>query len=131
MDLRRDALEILKETSRTFYIPISRLPLDLQAAVASAYLCMRAIDEIEDHPELANSVKAKLLRSISVSLQGAADGVIPDDFSLEFHSQAVLYFSVPLHREIPDRIVPVNFLRQNKSQESKRENLLQLASIAN
>lgn len=96
MDLRRDALEILKETSRTFYIPISRLPLELQAAVASAYLCMRAIDEIEDHPELENSVKAKLLRSISLSLQAAADGVIADDFSLEFHSQDILLPEVSL-----------------------------------
>ena len=46
MDLRREALEVLKETSRTFYIPISGLPPGLQEAVASAYLCMRAIDEI-------------------------------------------------------------------------------------
>ncbi len=38
MNLRKDALEILKATSRTFYIPISRLPSGLQEAVASAYL---------------------------------------------------------------------------------------------
>ena len=40
---------MLEETSRTFYIPISRLPGGLQQAVGSAYLCLRAIDEIEDH----------------------------------------------------------------------------------
>lgn len=74
MDLRRDALEILKETSRTFYIPISRLPKGLLEAVASAYLCMRAIDEIEDHPELDNLTKAKLLRHISQTLQAGVDG---------------------------------------------------------
>jgi len=90
MDLRRDALEILKETSRTFYIPINLLPLELQAAVASAYLCMRAIDEIEDHPDLDNPIKARLLRSISLSLQAAADGVIPDESSFEFHGKAIL-----------------------------------------
>ena len=38
MVLRRDALDLLKETSRTFYIPISRLPAGLLEAVASAYL---------------------------------------------------------------------------------------------
>ena len=54
MDLCADALDILKENSRTFYIPISRLPPGLQEAVASAYLCMRAIDETEDHPDLDN-----------------------------------------------------------------------------
>lgn len=80
MELRKDALEILKETSRTFYIPISRLPEGLQEAVASAYLCMRAIDEIEDHPDLDNSVKAKLLQNISLTLQAAVAGNPLDEF---------------------------------------------------
>lgn len=69
MDFRNRALETLKHTSRTFYIPIARLPGKLQDAVASAYLCMRAIDEIEDTPELDNQTKARLLRSISLRLQ--------------------------------------------------------------
>jgi len=75
MALREDALEILEETSRTFYIPISRLPLGLQEAVTSAYLCMRAIDEIEDNPRLDNPSKATLLRMISLKLQAAVDSV--------------------------------------------------------
>ncbi len=33
--------------------------------VGSAYLCMRAIDEIEDHPELEAGVKSRLLYAIS------------------------------------------------------------------
>jgi len=83
MDLYRDALNILKETSRTFYIPIVRLPIGLQEAVASAYLCFRAIDEIEDHQELDNPTKAKLLRAISSTLQEArVDGFSIDTFSL-------------------------------------------------
>ena len=82
MDLRRDALEVLKETSRTFYIPISGLPPGLQEAVASAYLCMRAIDEIEDHPGLDNPTKAKLLRTISLTLQAAVDGFAIDAFTV-------------------------------------------------
>ncbi|MGJ5631502.1 squalene/phytoene synthase family protein [Nostoc sp. CALU 1950] len=84
MNLRRDALQILKETSRTFYIPISLLPPGLQEAVASAYLCMRAIDEIEDHPELDNVTKAKLLRSISLTLQAGVDGFAVDAFFAGF-----------------------------------------------
>ena len=90
MDLCGDALEILKQTSRTFYIPISRLPLGLQEAVASAYLCMRAIDEIEDHPGLSNAIKVKLLQTISLSLQAAVDNRVPDDLSVALsteHSQ--------------------------------------------
>lgn len=73
MNLRTDALRVLKETSRTFYIPISRLPDELHDAVASAYLLMRAIDEIEDHETLDNASKARLLRQISLNCQ-AADG---------------------------------------------------------
>ena len=80
MDLCSDALNILKQTSRTFYIPISRLPLRLQEAVASAYLCLRAIDQIEDHPGLDNSVKAKLLQNISLKLQAGVDSNSFDDF---------------------------------------------------
>ncbi|MEH1927890.1 phytoene/squalene synthase family protein [Nostoc sp.] len=84
MNLRRDALQILKETSRTFFIPISLLPPGLQEAVASAYLCMRAIDEIEDHPELDNATKAKLLRAISLTLQTGVDGFAVDAFFAGF-----------------------------------------------
>lgn len=73
MNLRNRALETLKQTSRTFYIPIARLPEQLQDAVASAYLCMRAIDEIEDTPDLDNQTKALLLRSISLRLQEITD----------------------------------------------------------
>ena len=73
MNLRDRGLETLKQTSRTFYIPIARLPGELQDAVASAYLCMRAIDEIEDTPDLDNQTKAILLRSISLRLQEISD----------------------------------------------------------
>lgn len=66
-----NAFEILENTSRTFYIPISKLPADLMEAVASAYLCMRAIDEIEDHPELNWETKQRLLNMISHSIQAA------------------------------------------------------------
>lgn len=67
-DLMTDAMEMLAATSRTFYIPISGLVPGLKEAVASAYLCMRAIDEIEDHPEMAPDVKIKLLLGISKHL---------------------------------------------------------------
>ncbi|MFK2824609.1 phytoene/squalene synthase family protein [Bacillus sp. B190/17] len=63
--LQKDAIDVLKETSRTFFIPISQLAPGVQEAVASAYLCMRAIDEIEDHSELDQAAKSSLLYSIS------------------------------------------------------------------
>jgi farnesyl-diphosphate farnesyltransferase len=69
--LPQKALEALETTSRTFFVPISRLPAGLMEAVGSAYLCMRAIDEIEDHPTLDASTKQGLLRRISQALQSA------------------------------------------------------------
>jgi len=69
MTPRTDLLRVLKETSRTFYIPISRLPLKLQETIGSAYLCMRAIDEIEDHPSLDREAKTSILHKLSWSLQ--------------------------------------------------------------
>jgi farnesyl-diphosphate farnesyltransferase len=96
MDLLRDALKILQETSRTFHIPISRLPPGLQEAVASAYLCMRAIDEIEDHPQLDNPTKVKLLQAISLTLQAAVDGFSIDAFSTGFGEHQALLPEVTL-----------------------------------
>ncbi len=45
-NIKKTPLNILEQTSRTFYIPIVKLPPIAQEAVASAYLCLRAIDEI-------------------------------------------------------------------------------------
>lgn len=69
MSTGEHALDMLKRTSRTFSIPISYLPAGLQDAVMSGYLCLRAIDEVEDDPELDHRTKAKLLRGISRTLQ--------------------------------------------------------------
>lgn len=68
-NLHSDAIEMLKETSRTFFIPISLLTPGLKEAVASAYLCMRAIDEIEDHTELESTTKSDLLLAVSKILR--------------------------------------------------------------
>lgn len=61
----KDAMRVLKETSRTFYIPITFLEKELKHTVASAYLVLRAIDEIEDHEALSNDMKYNMLMQIS------------------------------------------------------------------
>lgn len=68
-ELQKDAMRVLKNTSRTFYIPITFLQNQLKIAVANAYLMMRAIDEIEDHETLENDVKHDLLKEISLLLK--------------------------------------------------------------
>ncbi|MGB3613596.1 MAG: phytoene/squalene synthase family protein [Elainellaceae cyanobacterium] len=96
MNSPKHALEVLKETSRTFYIPISRLPDGLLEAVASAYLLMRAIDEIEDHPQLANETKARLLRSLSLNFQGGTEQSTAADFVAGLQTDSPLLPEVSL-----------------------------------
>lgn len=71
--LYKEAMRVLKETSRTFYIPIKMLDLTLRKTVGSAYLCMRAIDEIEDHEKLDNDMIASILRQTSDLLKEPFD----------------------------------------------------------
>ncbi len=78
----KEAMEVLKVTSRTFYIPITFLKKDLKEAVAVAYLAMRAIDEIEDHEELPNDVKHDLLMETSHLL-------LEEDFNYEKYNALV------------------------------------------
>src|SRR5699024_3369245 len=66
-------MHMLKLTSRTFYIPIKLLKPTLRETVGSAYLCMRAIDEIEDHETLDIDVKQQLLNETSVLLKSDFD----------------------------------------------------------
>jgi farnesyl-diphosphate farnesyltransferase len=69
MASQSNLFDVLEQTSRTFYLPIVRLPEGLRDTVAAAYLCMRALDEIEDHPTLETSAKVVLLRKVSLILQ--------------------------------------------------------------
>jgi farnesyl-diphosphate farnesyltransferase len=69
MNIHKDVMRVLKETSRTFYIPVSRLPGKLQETVAAAYLCMRAIDEIEDSEGINPTEKTNLLRNVGLIMQ--------------------------------------------------------------
>lgn len=66
--LEKEAMRVLKETSRTFYIPITLLRKELRLTVGSAYLCMRAIDEIEDHETMDKNIKSRLLRDTKTLL---------------------------------------------------------------
>jgi farnesyl-diphosphate farnesyltransferase len=84
----QDAFRVLEQTSRTFFLPIQRLPDPLRHAVASSYLCMRAIDEIEDHPRLPAHVKGRLLADVSLHLQGAASEGVLSSFVAAFGEHA-------------------------------------------
>ncbi|XKK19938.1 phytoene/squalene synthase family protein [Bacillus sp. A17A.1] len=86
-ELHKSAMEMLKSTSRTFFIPISYLPSDLQEVLTSAYLCLRAIDEIEDHHDLQFEEKYQLLNSIGELLKY-------NHFQTELNSLLLQYNSI-------------------------------------
>ena len=73
--MTQDAWKILEETSRTFAIPIGRLPDGLREAVGASYLCMRSIDEIEDRRDLEIGARVQLLRKVGRALQVQAEEV--------------------------------------------------------
>lgn len=60
---------LLAQTSRTFAIPILSAPRELRDMIGTAYLSMRAIDEIEDHPDLPAEIKCLLLHGIASALR--------------------------------------------------------------
>src|SRR5699024_11754215 len=84
-------MKMLKETSRTFFIPISMLSKTLKKTVGSAYLCMRASDESEDHEELDLETKASLLRQTSDLLR-------KDSFDNEQYLQLI----EPYEHQLPE-----------------------------
>jgi farnesyl-diphosphate farnesyltransferase len=98
MNTHYHLLRVLEETSRTFYIPVTRLPDVLKETVAAAYLCMRALDEIEDHTQLDSISKVKLLRRVSsiFQTQTPSDDCSMEEFSIAFREHAELLPEVTL-----------------------------------
>jgi farnesyl-diphosphate farnesyltransferase len=98
MKINHHLLRVLEETSRTFYIPVTRLPEALKETVAAAYLCMRALDEIEDHAQLDPSSKVKLLQRISLIFQTQThmDDCSMEEFSIAFREYSSILPEVTL-----------------------------------
>src|SRR5690625_7859949 len=89
----KDVMRVLKETSRTFYIPISLLKTDLKQAVSTAYLIYRAIDEIEDHETIPNETKSTILMALSeLFKQPFSDGDYLEIISPIVSQLLVVYF---------------------------------------
>lgn len=86
----KDAKQMLKDTSRTFYIPIKLLKKDLRYAVASAYLVYRAIDEIEDHETIPNETKTVVLAQIA------------ELFKEPFNEEEYLAIIEPIKEQLPE-----------------------------
>lgn len=86
----QEAHAVIQRFSTTWYGPVTHMPRRLNEATSCAYLLMRGIDEIEDHPTLPASTKARLLRGVSSRLQTRCRG---DEFAALF---------APHEPELPD-----------------------------
>jgi farnesyl-diphosphate farnesyltransferase len=95
-----DAMRVLEETSRTFFLPIESLPKGLKEAVAAGYLCLRAIDEVEDHPNIEGKIKANVLQAMSLVLQAQTS---VENFTHEAFEQIFENFGLDLP-EVTTRI---------------------------
>src|SRR5690625_3398257 len=102
-------MKMLKDTRRTFYIPITVLAKTLKHAVGSAYLCMRAIDEIEDHETFSNDVIATLLRKTA------------DLLEKPFDKEAYLEVIEPYKEELPEVSVRLGDWINVRSEEHTSE----------
>lgn len=93
MSLLAEAHGVVRAYSTTWYEPVTAMPPGLSEATTSAYLCMRAIDEIEDHPELEGSTKVGLLEATSRTLQSRFSGA---DFAAAYRAHTSVLPEVSL-----------------------------------
>ncbi|WP_236794113.1 squalene/phytoene synthase family protein [Amycolatopsis sp. GM8] len=70
MSLLEEAFTVLRRHSTNYVEPILVMPPVLQETKLAAYLIMRGIDEIEDHPDLDGDSKTALLDGVSQAIQG-------------------------------------------------------------
>ena len=71
--LHADALAMLHRYSITYVRPVEAMPPGLREVMLAAYLIMRGIDEIEDHPTLDLVTKTFLLEGIGSAIEGRFD----------------------------------------------------------
>lgn len=65
----RAAFDMAAQYAWRFEEGLTHLPDDLALGIVRAYVCLRAVDEIEDHPMIEPDHKVTLLRSVSDRLR--------------------------------------------------------------
>jgi len=64
--------EILRSVSRSFYLSIRFLPVQLREPIALAYLLARTTDTVADTAQISGSVRMETLKLLSNGIQGTA-----------------------------------------------------------
>ena len=71
---RPDMLALLRRVSRSFYVSIRLLPVQLRRPIAVAYLLARASDTLADTAELASSERRDKLQALAAAIDGLLPG---------------------------------------------------------
>jgi farnesyl-diphosphate farnesyltransferase len=75
---------ILRSVSRSFYLSIRFLPVQLREPIALAYLLARATDSVADTTEISNAVRVETLKMLSDGIQGKASCEVVVDLIASF-----------------------------------------------
>jgi len=85
---------ILRSVSRSFYLSIRFLPVQLREPIALAYLLARATDSVADTPGISVPVRIETLKILSDGIQGKASRDVVVDLIAAF---------VPLQKKTSER----------------------------
>jgi farnesyl-diphosphate farnesyltransferase len=81
---RRLQTAILRSVSRSFYLSIRFLPLQLREPIALAYLLARSTDSVADTTGISNRVRIETLKMLSDGIQGKASRDVVVDLIASF-----------------------------------------------
>jgi farnesyl-diphosphate farnesyltransferase len=108
--------ELLQGVSRTFALTIPQLPGDLKEVVSNAYLLCRALDTIEDEPELTYADKKKFSDWFTDVVDKNADAQLFSEALTPLLSAGTIPMEHELIREI-DRVVNITHNYSKEYQE--------------
>lgn len=107
---------LLKGVSRTFALTIPQLPDNLCYAVTNAYLLCRAVDTIEDEPNIEASLKREFCNRFIEVVKGNED---PDKFGRDL-SPLLSEYTIPLEHELIDNISRVINITHSLDQTQRK-----------
>jgi len=91
---RRLGTSLLRSVSRSFYLSIRFLPVQLREPIALAYLLARATDSVADTQGISVPVRSETLKMLSNGIQGKASRDVVVDLIAAF---------VPLQEKTSER----------------------------
>jgi farnesyl-diphosphate farnesyltransferase len=98
-------VEILRSVSRSFYLSIRFLPVQLREPIALAYLLARTTDTVADTAQIPGSVRMESLKLFSNGIQGTASRDVVAELITSFVSLQENASERQLLQSLPDYLV--------------------------